>query len=421
MNFLKKVTKTYRRFRNVLLLLKIVLESQSSFRRFLIKSGIFLALAFMIVKIYKKLLRLLTATNKTKQNKIEQAKSNTPSLNAQFFKEFLYLLKIMFPKLISVQTGLLGLHTMVLIFRTFLSIYVAQLEGSLVKNIVQKDFYQFSKYLLYWLLIALPATTSNSLIKYLETKLDLSLKTELVNKSLNCYFDNRSYYKIALKQNENLQIDQNLSDDIERLTSLFSHLYSHLTKPVLDVVLVCYTLISLAKSNNYNYAIPTSIAFIVISLTGSLIRLVSPKFGKLTAEHAKRKGYLRFLYSRIQTNSEEIAFLSGERVEKNLIVKAYNSMRIQLEKIYFNKLWFVILEQFLIKYVWSAAGLSMISIPILLSMKNETTKDSNDSDSVSTRTEQFTTAKNLLGSGADAVERIMSSYKEVHIIFNLFF
>lgn len=94
-------------------------------------------------------------------------------------------------------------------------------------------------------------------------------------------------------------------------------------------------------------------------------------------------------------------------------------LKKHLEYIYLNKLWYIVFEQFLMKYVWSAAGLSMISIPILIgrSAISDPSKpsglDGDDNLSVSTRTEQFTTARNLLNSSADAVERILTSYKEI--------
>lgn len=58
----------------------------------------------------------------------------------------------------------------------------------------------------------------------------------------------------------------------------------------------------------------------------------------------------------------------------------------------------------------------MVSLPILTtSHLNSDVEDSNSNtgSKVSQRTEYFTTASNLLKSGADAVERLMSSYKEI--------
>lgn len=69
------------------------------------------------------------------------------------------------------------------------------------------------------------------------------------------------------------------------------------------------------------------------------------------------------------------------------------------------------------KYVWSGTGMIMVSLPILTvntlpSDKHSKTKVDSEFG-VSERTQYFTTARNLLLSGADAVERLMSSYKEI--------
>lgn len=153
------------------------------------------------------------------------------------------------------------------------------------------------------------------------------------------------------------------------------------------------------------------LGFVIISTTANIMRIVSPKFGQLVSEEANRYGYLRHIHSRIITNAEEIAFYGGQKVEMQQLKTAYSRLVTQMNNIFNQKLWFIMLEQFFMKYVWSGTGMIMVSLPIFTSGNADTTSLS--SDGVSDRTQYLTTARNLLLSASDAFERLMSSYKEI--------
>ena len=61
------------------------------------------------------------------------------------------------------------------------------------------------------------------------------------------------------------------------------------------------------------------------------------------------------------------------------------------------------------KYVWNTAGCCIIAMPLLLSFGS----DESVAEGVSQRTKTYTTGRHYLLNGADAMERIMTSYKEV--------
>jgi len=97
-------------------------------------------------------------------NKGNKKKSKV-AVDRKFLERLRRLLKIVLPSIRSKEFGLLLLHTAFLVVRTFVSIYVAELDGAITKTIVEKNMPEFIKRLGSWLLIAVPATYINSMIR----------------------------------------------------------------------------------------------------------------------------------------------------------------------------------------------------------------------------------------------------------------
>lgn len=85
-------------------------------------------------------------------------------LNREFFRNVGKLLRICMPGWRSKEVRLLGSYSVFLVLRTLLSLYVAELDGRLVGSLVRGRGREFARGLVWWMVVAVPATFTNSMV-----------------------------------------------------------------------------------------------------------------------------------------------------------------------------------------------------------------------------------------------------------------
>jgi ATP-binding cassette subfamily D (ALD) long-chain fatty acid import protein len=154
-------------------------------------------------------------------------------------------------------------------------------------------------------------------------------------------------------------------------------------------------------------------------VTATLLRKLSPPFGKLKAVEGRKEGDFRALHSRLIANAEEVAFYGGEDMEKTFLDKGFKELKQWMEKIFGLKIRYNMLEDFVLKYSWSAFGYLITSLPIFfpawggMGGLSEIATLADQGARERGRMKDFITNKRLMLSLADAGGRMMYSIKDL--------
>ncbi|KAK0995286.1 ATP-binding cassette long-chain fatty acid transporter pxa2 [Friedmanniomyces endolithicus] len=277
-------------------------------------------------------------------------------LNREFFRNLGRLLRICIPGWKSKEARLLVSHSVFLVLRTLISLYVAELDGRLVNSLVKGKGKAFLKGLVWWMIVAVPATFTNSMLSYHQTTLSLAYRTRLTNYIHNKYLHNMTFYTLSALDDRIKNADQLITVDVSKFSNSLAELYSNLAKPVLDLII-------------YNWSLSRSVGgeglfamSLLVQLSASVMRALTPPFGKYVADEARLEGEFRFQHSRLIDYSEEIALYAGHEAEKDTLDKGYFTLIKHVNRILRRRFYHSIMEDFVIKYFWGALGLMLCSL-----------------------------------------------------------
>lgn len=338
-----------------------------------------------------------------------------PGLNLAFLHQFLSLLNIMIPRWTSKEAGLLLSHSIFLMLRTYLSLVVARLDGEIVRDLVAGNGRGFLWGIVKWCGIGSVASYVNAMIKFLQSKVSIAFRTRLTRYIHDLYLNEHlNYYKLFnLDGGVGGQADQLITQDLTLFCASAASLYSSLGKPFVDLCVFNYQLFRSLGPLAFTGLMTNYFA------TATLLRKLSPPFGKLKAVEGRREGDFRALHARLIANAEEVAFYGGDEMERTFLDKGFKELKHWMEGIYSLKIRYNMLEDFVLKYSWSAFGYLITSLPVFLPAWGGLGGMSELSDKMEQgrrergRMKEFITNKRLMLSLADAGGRMMYSLKDL--------
>eukprot|EP00467_Chlorarachnion_reptans_P012155 CAMPEP_0114509212 /NCGR_PEP_ID=MMETSP0109-20121206/13076_1 /TAXON_ID=29199 /ORGANISM="Chlorarachnion reptans, Strain CCCM449" /LENGTH=736 /DNA_ID=CAMNT_0001688323 /DNA_START=90 /DNA_END=2300 /DNA_ORIENTATION=- len=335
--------------------------------------------------------------SKAKADKPKTRKRGVSGLDGQFILRLRAITKIVIPAWNCRETMLLGVLTILLVTRSLLSVHTAKISGAAMRCIITRDKKVFWFFLANFFLTGIASAIVNSGLKFLTNAVTTAFRNRLTHHVHDMYMANRSYYKASVLRTGQLDNpDQRVVEDLLKFCETFSDLFSRTFKPALDVMV---STIQMAQS--MGFAGP-SMMYLYFIIAGNIVRAVSPKFSNMIARRANIEGDFRRVHTRIIQNAEEIAFLEGEGLEKQILNEKLRQVSDYSSRYFLKQFGMGIFDQWMFKYGASCVGIPILVIPFLADTEG----------SAADLTTRYFTCNSLIQQASGSLSELLLVYKK---------
>ncbi|KAL0431948.1 UNVERIFIED_CONTAM: ABC transporter D family member 1 [Sesamum radiatum] len=125
---------------------------------------------------------------------------------------------------------------------------------------------------------------------------------------------------VFLMSRVNVDADQRLTQDLEKLTTDLSGLVTGMVKPTVDILWFTWRMKLLTGQRG------VAILYAYMLLGLGFLRVVTPDFGDLTSREQQLEGTFRYMHERLRAHAESVAFFGGGAREKEMIESRFRAL-----------------------------------------------------------------------------------------------
>nr|GLL18862.1 ABC transporter D family member 1 [Ipomoea trifida] len=251
--------------------------------------------------------------------------------------------KILVPTMLDKQGVQLLSVALLVLSRTWISDRIASLNGTTVKYVLEQDKVAFIRLIGVSVLQSAASSFIAPSLRNLTSLLALGWRIRLTKHLLKNYLRKNAYYKVFNMSRVNIDADQRLTQDLDKLTTDLSSLVTGMVKPTVDILWFTWRMKLLTGQRG------VAILYAYMFLGLGFLRCVTPEFGDLASHEQQLEGTFRFMHERLRTHAESVAFFGGGAREKEMVESRFKEL-LHHSALLLKKKWlFGIIDEFITK------------------------------------------------------------------------